>query len=78
MQAAYTPVVQPPKLLDQVHDRIRVKHYSIRTETQILKFFRGRTATAEWHADLIFFVSLPPEGPFHLRKNRYLISVVSG
>ena len=23
---------QPPKLLDQVRDRLRVKHYSIRTE----------------------------------------------
>ena len=25
-------IVQPPKLLDQVRDRLRVKHYSIRTE----------------------------------------------
>ena len=27
-----TPAPQPPKLLDQVRDRLRVKHYSIRTE----------------------------------------------
>lgn len=31
---------QPPKLLDQVRDRIRVKHYSIRTETQYLQWIR--------------------------------------
>jgi len=30
----------PPKLLDQVRDRIRVKHYSIRTETQYLQWIR--------------------------------------
>jgi integron integrase len=29
---SYTPINPPPKLLDQVRDRIRVKHYSIRTE----------------------------------------------
>jgi hypothetical protein len=28
----------PPKLLDQVRDKIRVKHYSIRTETQYLQW----------------------------------------
>jgi integron integrase len=28
----------PPKLLDQVRDRIRVKHYSIRTETQYVQW----------------------------------------
>ena len=28
------PVPTPPKLLDQVRDKIRVKHYSIRIETQ--------------------------------------------
>ena len=28
-----TPVIHsPPKLLDQVRDRLRVKHYSMRTE----------------------------------------------
>lgn len=38
----------PPKLLDQVRDKIRVKHYSIRTETQYLQwikrfiFFHGK------------------------------------
>ena len=32
MSAKHPTVVQPPKLLDQVRDRLRVKHYSIRTE----------------------------------------------
>lgn len=27
----------PPKLLEQVRDRIRVKHYSTRTETQYVQ-----------------------------------------
>lgn len=31
---------QPPKLLDQVRDRLRLKHYSIRTETQYLQWIR--------------------------------------
>lgn len=36
-----TPVApQPPKLLDQVRDRLRVKHYSIRTETQYVQWIR--------------------------------------
>ena len=30
----------PPKLLDQVRDRLRVKHYSIRTETQYLQWIK--------------------------------------
>lgn len=29
---SYTPINPPPKLLDQMRDRLRVKHYSIRTE----------------------------------------------
>ena len=37
-EATSTP--PPPKLLDQVRDRIRVKHYSIRTETQYLQWIR--------------------------------------
>jgi len=44
-----TPVAPtPPKLLDQVRDKIRVKHYSIRTETQYVQwikrfiFFHGK------------------------------------
>ena len=40
MQTGDTPAVQPPKLLDQVRDRIRVKHYSIRTETQYVQWVR--------------------------------------
>lgn len=40
MQMANTPVASLPKLLDQVRDRIRVKHYSIRTETQYVQWTR--------------------------------------
>jgi integron integrase len=34
------PASTPPKLLDQVRDKIRVKHYSIRTETQYVQWIR--------------------------------------
>lgn len=34
MQKENTLESTPPKLLDQMRDRIRVKHYSTRTETQ--------------------------------------------
>ncbi|MGZ8163567.1 MAG: phage integrase N-terminal SAM-like domain-containing protein [Methylobacter sp.] len=30
----------PPKLLDQVRDRIRVKHYSIRTEKHYVQWIK--------------------------------------
>ncbi len=30
----------PPKLLDQVRERIRVKHYSIRTEKQYVHWIK--------------------------------------
>lgn len=33
-------IAPPPKLPDQVRDRLRVKHYSIRTETQYLQWIR--------------------------------------
>ena len=37
----FTPQTPPPpKLLDQVRDRLRVKHYSIRTETQYLQWIK--------------------------------------
>ncbi|PKM11183.1 MAG: integron integrase [Gammaproteobacteria bacterium HGW-Gammaproteobacteria-3] len=39
MQTNSTPH-PPPKLLDQVRDRIRVKHYSIRTETQYVQWIK--------------------------------------
>ena len=32
--------LSPPKLLDQVRDKIRVKHYSIRTETQYVQWIK--------------------------------------
>ena len=40
MVPSNTPVPQGPKLLDQLRDRIRVKHYSIRTETQYVHWVR--------------------------------------
>lgn len=40
MSEETTSTPQSPKLLDQVRDRIRVKHYSIRTETQYLQWIR--------------------------------------
>lgn len=36
-----TPLApHPPKLLDQVRDKVRVKHYSIRTETQYIHWIK--------------------------------------
>ena len=35
-----TPFSLPPKLLEQVRDRLRLKHYSIRTETQYVHWIR--------------------------------------
>lgn len=40
MSAENTPAPSSPKLLDQLRDRIRVKHYSIRTETQYVQWVR--------------------------------------
>lgn len=41
MVNANTPsALTPPKLLDQVRDKIRVKHYSICTETQYLQWIK--------------------------------------
>lgn len=40
MQTTNTPAPTSPKLLDQVRDRIRVKHYSIRTETQYVQWIK--------------------------------------
>jgi integron integrase len=40
MVQASTPAAGSPKLLDQVRDRIRIKHYSIRTETQYVQWVR--------------------------------------
>lgn len=40
METANTPAANSPKLLDVVRDRIRVKHYSIRTETQYVQWIR--------------------------------------
>ena len=34
------PVVQPPKLLDQIRNKLRVKHYAIRTEEQYLHWIK--------------------------------------
>ncbi len=35
-----TPPAPAPRLLDQLRDRIRVKHYSIRTEAQYVQWVR--------------------------------------
>jgi integron integrase len=40
MQAQTTPVNRPPKLLEQVRDRLRVKHYSLQTEKQYIQWVR--------------------------------------
>lgn len=41
MDTKNTPVeMNPPKLLDQVRDKIRIKHYSIRTEKQYLQWIK--------------------------------------
>lgn len=40
MENPNTPLATSPKLLDRVRDKIRVKHYSIRTETQYIQWIR--------------------------------------
>ena len=40
MENKNTPETPTPKLLDQVRGRIRVKHYSIRTETQYVQWIK--------------------------------------
>jgi len=56
MAPADTPASHPPRLLDQVRDRIRVKHYSIRTEDQYVFwikryiFFHGKRHPREMGA----------------------------
>lgn len=40
MLAKHPTAVQPPKLLDQVRDRLRVKHYSIRTEQSYVDWIK--------------------------------------
>jgi integrase len=40
MRNAMSDTPPTPKLLDQVRDQIRVKHYSIRTETQYVQWLR--------------------------------------
>jgi hypothetical protein len=35
-----TLVSQPPKLLDQIRNKLRVKHYAIRTEEQYLHWIK--------------------------------------
>jgi hypothetical protein len=37
METTNTPAANSPKLLDVVRDRIRVKHYSIRMQTQYVR-----------------------------------------
>jgi integron integrase len=70
MQSDNTPLAHPPKLLDQVRDRIRVKHYSIRTETQYVQWvkrfilFHGKTHPRDMGAPEVeaFLTHLAVEG----------------
>ena len=41
MQPANTPPAKPPGLLDQVRERIRLKHRSVRTVTQSVRWVMG-------------------------------------
>ena len=50
-----SPIPPPPKLLDQVRDRLRVKHYSIRTEQ----------AYVDWIKRFIWF-----QGKRHPKDNK--------
>ena len=45
------PAPIPPKLLEQVRDKLRVKHYSIRTETQYIHWIK---------MILLFLCHVPP------------------
>jgi hypothetical protein len=40
MENINTPAHHSPELLDQVRERISVKHYSIRTETQYVQWVK--------------------------------------
>ena len=70
-----------PKLLDQVRDRIRVKHYSIRTETQYVQWirrfilFHGKRHPRDLSAPEVeaFLTHLAVEG-----KNREIVFVAEG
>jgi integron integrase len=71
MDTKTTPLdLPPPKLLDQVRDKIRVKHYSIRTETQYLQwikrfiFFHGKQHPRDLGATEVeaFLTHLATEG----------------
>jgi hypothetical protein len=65
----------PPKLLDQVRNRIRVKHYSIRTEKQYVQWikrfilFHGKRHPQEMGAAEVgaFLTHLAVEGMYPLQ-----------
>jgi len=63
-----TPQATPRKLLDQVRDKIRAKHYSIRTETQYVHWikrfilFHGKHQPQELCAVEAFLMPLAVEG----------------
>jgi integron integrase len=40
MQMSSTPIAPPPRLLDQVRDRLRVKHYSLSTEKLYVQWIK--------------------------------------
>ena len=70
------PASTPPKLLDLVRDKIRVKHYSIRTETQYLQwikrfiFFHGKRHPKDMGAGEVeaFLTHLAVDGVKQLAK----------
>jgi len=50
MQISSTPINPPPKLLDQVRDCIRVKHYSLSTEKFMYIWIkRFILSNGKWH-----------------------------
>ena len=64
----------PPKLLDQVRDKLRVKHDSIRTGQSYVDWikryilFHGKLHKIDWRAILmcsVFLLSLCLPKPFH-------------
>jgi integron integrase len=84
MQSGYTPSTPPPKLLDQVRDRLRVKHYSIRTETQYLQWikrfilFHGKRHPSEMNAAEVeaFLTHLAVEGQVSASTQNQALSAI--
>ena len=73
-----------PKLLDQVRDKIRVKHYNIRTETQYVQwirrfiYFHGKRHPCEMGAPEVeaFLSHLATEGNVSASTQNQALSVL--